>query len=121
MRKYLLKRLLIMIPVFFGITIMVFCLVNWAPGSPVDAMITDTMTAEDIEELRINMGLDEPIYIQYGKWMGRMLTGDLGYSYPVSYTHLQFGQHGMEISVGRGPFFQKTGFQIVIQFFCACL
>lgn len=81
MRKYLLKRLLIMIPVFFGITIMVFCLVNWAPGSPVDAMITDTMTAEDIEELRINMGLDEPIYIQYGKWMGRMLTGDLGYSY----------------------------------------
>lgn len=81
MKKYLLKRLLIMIPVFFGITVMVFCLVNWAPGSPVDAMITDTMTAADIEELRVSMGLDAPLHVQYAKWLGRMLTGNLGNSY----------------------------------------
>ena len=81
MRKYITKRLLVMIPVFFGITIMIFLLTNLAPGSPVDAMITDTMTPEDIEELRVSMGLDQPLYVQYGKWLGRLFQGDLGYSY----------------------------------------
>ena len=64
MKKFLLKRILIMIPVFFGMTILVFVLSNLTPGSPVDAMITADMTPADIEALYVRMGLDQPLYIQ---------------------------------------------------------
>lgn len=81
MGKYLIKRILIMIPVFFGITILVFFLTNMTPGSPVDAMITPEMNVEDIEALYTKMGLDKPLYVQYFKWLERLLQGNLGYSY----------------------------------------
>lgn len=81
MGKYLIKLILIMIPVFFGITILVFFLTNMTPGSPVDAMITPEMNVEDIEALYTKMGLDKPLYVQYFKWLERLLQGNLGYSY----------------------------------------
>ena len=81
MGKFLLKRFLIMIPVFFGMTFIVFMLSNLTPGSPVDAMITPDMTPADIEQLYIRFGLDQPLLVQYGKWLGRLFTGDLGYSF----------------------------------------
>lgn len=81
MGKYLLKRILVIIPVFFGMTLLVFVLSNLTPGSPVDAMITPEMTAEDIEALYHNLGLDQPLLVQYVKWLGRMLQGNLGYSF----------------------------------------
>lgn len=84
MKKYIFKRLLVMIPVFIGMTALVFFLSNLTPGSPVDAMITPEMGAEDIAALESRMGLDRPIYIQYFKWLGRMFQGDLGYSYRTS-------------------------------------
>lgn len=84
MKKYIIKRLLIMIPVFLGMTALVFFLSNMTPGSPVDAMITPEMNAQDIEELEHRMGLDQPVYVQYFKWLGRMFQGDLGYSYRTS-------------------------------------
>lgn len=76
MKKFLLKRILIMIPVFFGMTVLIFVLSNLTPGSPVDAMIT-----ADIEALYVRMGLDQPLYIQYFKWLGRLFQGSLGYSF----------------------------------------
>ena len=82
--KYVLKRILIMIPVFFGMTALVFFLSNLTPGSPVDAMITPEMGAEDIAALEHRMGLDQPVYVQYFKWLQRMFQGDLGYSYRTS-------------------------------------
>ena len=51
MKNFLFKRILVMIPVFFGMTILVFLLSNLTPGSPVDAMITPEMTPADIEAL----------------------------------------------------------------------
>ncbi|MDO4332718.1 MAG: ABC transporter permease [Eubacteriales bacterium] len=81
MRKFLLKRFLILIPVFFGVTFLVFLLSNLAPGSPVDAMITPDMNEAQIQDLTLRMGLDQPIVVQYAKWLGRMVRGDLGYSY----------------------------------------
>lgn len=84
MNKYIVKRLLVMIPVFFGMTALVFFLSNMTPGSPVDAMITPEMNAEDIALLEHKMGLDQPIYVQYIKWLGRLFQGDLGYSYRTS-------------------------------------
>lgn len=84
MIKYVVKRILVMIPVFFCMTALVFFLSNLTPGSPIDAMITPEMGAEDVELLRQRMGLDQPIYVQYFRWLERMLTGDLGNSYRTS-------------------------------------
>jgi len=84
MKKYILKRLLVMIPVFIGMTALVFFLSNMTPGSPVDAMVTPEMSVEDIEALKHNMGLDQPVYVQYIKWLQRMFQGNLGYSYRTS-------------------------------------
>lgn len=70
-----------MIPVFLGMTILIFVLSNLTPGSPVDAMITSDMAPEDIEALYVRMGLDQPLYIQYFKWLVRLFQGSLGYSY----------------------------------------
>lgn len=84
MTKYILKRVLIMIPVFFGMTGLVFFLSNMTPGSPLDAMITPEMNATDIAALEHSMGLDQPIYVQYFKWLGRLFQGNLGYSYRTS-------------------------------------
>lgn len=81
MKKFLLKRIFIMIPVFLGMTVLIFVLSNLTPGSPVDAMITSDMTPADIEALYVRMGLDQPLYVQYFKWLGRLLQGSLGYSY----------------------------------------
>lgn len=81
MGNYLLKRILIMIPVFFGMTMLVFFLSNLTPGSPVDAMITPDMDPESIQMVYERMGLDKPVYIQYVRWLERLLQGDLGYSY----------------------------------------
>lgn len=108
MRKYVIKRLLIMIPVFFGVTVLVFFLSNLAPGSPVDAMVTPEMTMEDIERMYVNMGLDKPLYVQYFKWLGRMLTGNLGYSYRT-------GQSVMNMIAERvGPTLMLTGTVLVL-------
>lgn len=81
MAKYLYKRLLISIVVFFGITILVYCLSNLAPGSPIDMYRTPEMTAEDLALLEESLGLKQPIYIRYVKWLGQLFQGNLGYSY----------------------------------------
>ena len=81
MRKFLVKRFLVLIPIFFGVTFLVFLLSNLAPGLPVDAMITPDMNEEQIKDMAVRMGLDQPIIVQYGKWLGRMVRGDFGYSY----------------------------------------
>lgn len=84
MKRYIIKRLLVMIPVFIGMTALVFFLSNMTPGSPVDAMITPEMNAQDIAEMEHRMGLDQPVYVQYVKWLERMFQGNLGYSYRTS-------------------------------------
>lgn len=82
--KYIVKRILIMIPVFLGMTALVFFLSRMTPGSPIDAMITPEMGVQDIAELEHRMGLDQPIYVQYFRWLQRMFQGDMGFSYRTS-------------------------------------
>ncbi|HIX65122.1 MAG TPA: ABC transporter permease [Candidatus Anaerotruncus excrementipullorum] len=82
MSKYILKRLLIAIPTFFGITILVYLISSMAPGSPLEMLLADPMaTVEDMEALEHQLGLDQPVIIQYLKWLGSMLQGNLGISY----------------------------------------
>ena len=74
------KRLLQAIPILFAVSIFSFILMKLAPGDPSLAYISPEMDLIDIEKVRKNMGLDEPLYVQYLNWLGNVLRGNLGYS-----------------------------------------
>ena len=84
MVKYLIKRLLQLIPVVLGITFLSFAMMRLAGGDAVTYMYENAGTAvsqEVINEARAEYGLDQPFLVQYGKWLKGMLTGNLGESY----------------------------------------
>ncbi len=83
MGQYLLRRMLLLIPVLFGVSILVFTLIHAIPGDFANFVIgTDTRITEEQRELvRASYGLDQPLPVQYGKWMGHVLQGDLGNSF----------------------------------------
>lgn len=81
MIKYIIRRILVAIPVFFGTTLLVYVLANMAPGSPVDLLAAATdMTQEQLEEYKAFLGLDKPVIVRYGLWVLAFLQGDLGLS-----------------------------------------
>lgn len=80
MRQYLLKSILQIVPVLFLISIIVFVLV-YVTGDPVSLMLSDTATDEDREILIAALGLDQPMHIQYFRFLGNMLQGDFGTSF----------------------------------------
>lgn len=80
MTTYVLRRLLLLFPVLFGITVLVFGLIHLIPGDPVIVILGSEYTSENAEALREQLGLDDPLPVQYGRWMGDVLRGDLGYS-----------------------------------------
>lgn len=82
MGKYLIKRLLVAIPVFLGITVLVYVMSSLAPGSPIELLMSDPFaTAADIEKKRRELGLDKPLVLQYLTWLGQLLRGNFGMSY----------------------------------------
>lgn len=83
MFTYLLRRLLVSVPILLGITVIVFFIASQMPGDAVLAMIsTDSPQAEDLIKLRRGqLGLDVPVYIQYTRWLGQLLQGNLGFSF----------------------------------------
>ncbi len=80
MSQYIARRLLTLIPVLLGVSLVVFSLIRLIPGDPVTVMLGEKARAEDVARVRAEMGFNRPIYIQYGEWMGRVLRGDLGKS-----------------------------------------
>lgn len=83
MGKYILRRLVISVPVLLGITLITFFAYNLAPGDPIDAMIDPTvmMDPADLSRMREALGLDQPIIVRYGIWLREAVQGNLGYSY----------------------------------------
>lgn len=80
MTIYILKRLLSLIPVMFLLSILVFALLQFAPGDPAIVIVGEDATVEDIELIRAKFGLDKPILTQYAIWLKGVLQGDLGRS-----------------------------------------
>ena len=80
MLKYLIKRLLQSVPLLILITILCFTLINLAPYDAIDAQITEDMTAEDVARLREEAGIDDPVPVQYIRWVSNVMKGDLGRS-----------------------------------------
>ncbi|WP_315794909.1 ABC transporter permease [Paenibacillus sp. BIC5C1] len=80
MNNYIVRRIAQAIPLLFVISIVSFTLIKLAPGDPVLSFVTPNMGAEDVERIRQNLGLDQPMYVQYFVWLKNVLSGDLGYS-----------------------------------------
>jgi peptide/nickel transport system permease protein len=80
MKWYIIKRLLQIIPVVLGVTLIAFALIHLAPGDPVITMLGQHATQHEINEARAKFGLDQPVYIQYFIWLNDVLHGDLGRS-----------------------------------------
>ena len=78
MIRYILRRLLLLIPVIILVSFIVFALMDLAPGDAMSQMDLGNMTVEEIAELRAELGLDDPLFIRYGRYMGRLIQGDLG-------------------------------------------
>ncbi|MCM3217415.1 MULTISPECIES: ABC transporter permease [Niallia] len=81
MLQYIIRRVLIAIPVLFGVTIFNFFIINMAPGNPVDMYLNPDATEADAEAKKEALGLNDPIYVQYIRWLGNLLHGDFGFSY----------------------------------------
>jgi len=80
--SYIARRILQTIPVFIGITLIVFLIMHLTPGDPVEIMMGrgSVVTTEQIEQIRHELGLDQPLYVQYLSFLGGVLRGDFGRS-----------------------------------------
>lgn len=79
--EYLLKRLLLFIPILFGVSVLVFLIIHLVPGSPAVAMLGVRATPERVEAIERSLGLHLPIHIQYLNWLGEILSGSMGESF----------------------------------------
>jgi peptide/nickel transport system permease protein len=81
--SYLIRRTLILIPLLIGLSIVMFVLIHAAPGDPVVAMMGPTAAGNPqyVEQARANLGLDEPLPVQYVTWLKNLLKGDFGTAY----------------------------------------
>lgn len=81
MLKYILKRIGLLIPVIIGISFIIFGVMHLTPGDPAREMLGDNATPEAVEALREEMGLNDPFFTQYGRYMINAIQGDFGQSY----------------------------------------
>jgi len=79
-RRYLARRLLLLVPVLAGVSVVIFMVLHLSPGDPVEIMLGSQATQEDRARLRAELGLDQPLHVQYGRWLGHVARGDLGRS-----------------------------------------
>jgi peptide/nickel transport system permease protein len=84
MWAYTAQRILYAVPIALGVTVVCFCLVYLAPGDPVQMLLPPDASQADVEFLKKLYGFDQPIPIQYFKWLMRAVTGDLGMSLQTS-------------------------------------
>ncbi|MBG9787508.1 ABC transporter permease [Brevibacillus laterosporus] len=101
---FVIKRLLLTIPILLLVSIMTFSLIHMIPGDPARVILGQEATPEAYEALRIELGLDKPIVVQYVSWLGHVVTGDLGISItdrvPVSELIAQRLPATIELTIG---------------------
>ena len=84
MALVLARRLVWMVPVLLGVSVIVFSMMHLAPGDPAEAILGPRGTAELLRQARRELGLDQPLYVQYGRWVFNAARGDLGESYRLN-------------------------------------
>src|SRR5438552_2764390 len=80
MRTYILGRVASAIPVLLGVSIVIFLLMKLIPGDAAQVLAGPSATRGEVELIREDLGLNEPLHIQYARWLARALRGDLGRS-----------------------------------------
>ena len=94
MHRYLLKRLLSLIPVLFVVSLAIFLLIHLVPGDPAAAILGDEASPEQIAALREALGFNDPLPLQYLRWVGGLFRGDWGTSFFMEGTMLEIiGSH----------------------------
>lgn len=81
MHRFILKRLLLLIPVLLGVSLLVFAIMSFTPGDPAQLILGENAPPEAVAELREEMGLNDPFVLRYARFVGDAVTGDLGRSY----------------------------------------
>lgn len=80
MRRYILKRLALALPTFVGISVLVFLMIHLVPGDPAQIMLGERADAQSVAALRAELGLDQPLWVQFTRFFGDLLSGHLGHS-----------------------------------------
>ena len=78
MLAYIFRRILILIPTLLGVSIIIFLMLRLTPGDPAELLLGERATEKALHEIREHLGLNEPLYVQYGKFIKRLMKGDLG-------------------------------------------
>ena len=108
MLRYAVRRFALKIPVLLGVATLVFALIHMVPGDPAEAMLGESAPAADLQDLRSKLGLDQPLLVQYQRYLGGLVSGNLGLSFryqtPV----------GKEIGQRIGPTAQLAAAAMVV-------
>jgi peptide/nickel transport system permease protein len=99
MQRYILRRLLQTIPVLLLFSVVVFAVLRLVPGDPALAMLGLQATPEAVAQIRQEMGLDKPIVVQYGIWLGHVVRGDFGVSWSSKQPVLQLIKRRFEATL----------------------
>jgi len=78
--RFTVRRLLLLVPILIGLSILVFLWIRALPGSPAESLLGERATAESIAQIREQYGLDDPLYVQYWRYVQTLVEGDLGTS-----------------------------------------
>lgn len=104
MLRFLLQRLLALIPVLFIVAVIVFLILRLTPGDPAAVIAGNSASNDDIERIREQLGLNQPLWSQFGIWLSGVLLGDLGYSFylnrPVTELILQRIEPTLSLAFG---------------------
>lgn len=84
MWSYIGKRLVVAVPILFGLSVIVFAMMAMIPGDPATAILGSYATPENVAQLNRQLGLDQPLVQQYFTWLGNLLHGDMGRSYALN-------------------------------------
>jgi len=109
--RYVVQRVFGLLPVLVGVTLLVFLVMQLAPGDPAQIMLGAHANEEDVARLRADLGLDQPWYVQYVRWLGGVLQGDWGRS-------IQLKREVLPYIAGR---FQNSGYLMLLALAIACL
>lgn len=107
MLAFIIQRLLALLPLLFIVSLLVFSLVLLIPGDPAYMLAGENATPEEIAEIRTEMGLDDPVLLQYARWTGGVLRGDLG-------TSLFSDQPVLEVLLERLPVTLSLAFAAIL-------
>ena len=110
MIKFIIRRLILLIPVLVGVSVIAFLMLHLAPGDPAELLAGLEASAEDVAALRVRFGLDKPLFIQYFMFLKGLFDGSLislkyempaaSVIIPVSYTHLDVYKRQPYVTLG---------------------